>query len=363
VPGSVHPGLNAPGQPLDSDARGFFEPRFGRNFSAIRIHADEAAARSARDLGARAYTVGNSIAFAADAYAPRSTEGRALLAHELVHTVQQSGDAFAAGGSGPRISSAPASVQRRVEMRGVGRGEASGLPRLGELVGRLNNISTALIYRVDGVVLQFTENPYGTVTEFDRQMMAFIADATVLPLRLTNRHGLQGDARSGFHAPVDVDEYSTGYVDIDDLLASSDLGLQTSLVHLIRERQSTRNYDQRIGSPSLNAGTPEFDHSHARGIEAEVALLRDFFADPGLRVIDAGQRILRSMRGDTIRENERRGTTADEQGILKISWQVVLRDGRRMTPEEYRDLLAAERAAQAPAAAPPAAAPAPAAPP
>ncbi len=255
------------------------------------------------------------------------------------------------GAIAPSLSAAPTGIQRRVEMRGVGRGEASGLPRLPELIERLNAISSALIFSVTDTVLSFVENPYGTQTEFDRQMIAFIGDARILPLRLTTREALQGDRVGGFDTPVDVDGYTSGYVDLDDLLASSDLGLQTSLVHLLRERQETGNYARRMGivtGPAALLPNAEFDRSHARGIDSELALLRDFFGDPGIRIIDANTRHFRSTRGDGIHETQRHGRGRAESGIFAISWEVRLRDGRRMTPEEYRALLQRERAAAAP---------------
>ena len=81
--------LRSPGEALDAQARGFFEPRFGRDFSQVRIHADGRDARSAQSIGARAYTVGRHIAFAEGQYAPGSDHGKHLLAHELTHTIQQ----------------------------------------------------------------------------------------------------------------------------------------------------------------------------------------------------------------------------------------------------------------------------------
>jgi hypothetical protein len=81
--------LQSSGKPLDSSTRAFFDPRFGRDFSQVRVHVDERAARSAQSIGALAYTVGPHIAFAAGRFAPGSDRGRRLLAHELVHTVQQ----------------------------------------------------------------------------------------------------------------------------------------------------------------------------------------------------------------------------------------------------------------------------------
>ncbi|MBL0011651.1 MAG: DUF4157 domain-containing protein [Nitrosomonas sp.] len=89
APAIVPEVLRSPGEPLDAQARAFFEPRFGRDFSQVRIHADGRDAKSAQSIGARAYTVGRHIAFAAGQYAPGSDRGRHLLAHELVHTIQQ----------------------------------------------------------------------------------------------------------------------------------------------------------------------------------------------------------------------------------------------------------------------------------
>jgi len=79
------------GQPLPASERSFFEGRFGHDFSKIRIHADDHAAETAQSLDARAFTVGNDIAFDAGEYQPGTESGRHLLAHELTHTVQQEG--------------------------------------------------------------------------------------------------------------------------------------------------------------------------------------------------------------------------------------------------------------------------------
>jgi hypothetical protein len=65
------------------------EPRFGHDFSRVRIHADESAAKSAAAVEASAYTVGHDVVFGAGQYAPDTSRGRSLLAHELAHIVQQ----------------------------------------------------------------------------------------------------------------------------------------------------------------------------------------------------------------------------------------------------------------------------------
>lgn len=77
------------GEPLDPATRSSFEPGFGADFSGVRIHSDGKAGKSARDLNARAYTVGSDVVFAEGEYQPHTSEGKRLLAHELAHVVQQ----------------------------------------------------------------------------------------------------------------------------------------------------------------------------------------------------------------------------------------------------------------------------------
>ncbi|MGH9508412.1 MAG: DUF4157 domain-containing protein [Terriglobales bacterium] len=91
VPPIVHEVLRSPGQPLDPATRAFFEPRFGHDFSRVRVHTDARAADSARAVNALAYTVGPNVVFGATQYAPTNVVGIRLLAHELTHVVQQSG--------------------------------------------------------------------------------------------------------------------------------------------------------------------------------------------------------------------------------------------------------------------------------
>jgi hypothetical protein len=89
APPIVHEVLRSPGAPLDAATRSFFEARFGRDFSQVRVHTDVKAAESARAVNALAYTVGSHIAFSSGRYSPDGATGRQLLAHELTHVVQQ----------------------------------------------------------------------------------------------------------------------------------------------------------------------------------------------------------------------------------------------------------------------------------
>ncbi len=89
VPPIVHDVLRSPGQALDADTRSFMEPRLGRDLGHVRVHTGAEAARSAQAVDALAYTVGNDIVFGEGRYAPGSSAGRGILAHELAHTIQQ----------------------------------------------------------------------------------------------------------------------------------------------------------------------------------------------------------------------------------------------------------------------------------
>lgn len=94
APPIVHQVLGEPGRPLDGSTRTFMESRFVHDFSGVRVHTDERATASARAVGARAYTVGEDLVFGSGEFAPHSSVGRRLLAHELAHVVQQ-GTTFA----------------------------------------------------------------------------------------------------------------------------------------------------------------------------------------------------------------------------------------------------------------------------
>jgi Domain of unknown function (DUF4157) len=97
IPPIVHEVLSSPGRSLDPEVRAFMEPRFGYDFSQVRVHADAEAAESARAVSALAYTAGQNMVFGESKYEPNTRAGRELLAHELAHTLQQRD----AGGASP----------------------------------------------------------------------------------------------------------------------------------------------------------------------------------------------------------------------------------------------------------------------
>jgi hypothetical protein len=81
--------LSSKGSPLPDSSRSFFEPRFGPDFSGVKIHNDADAAKSSQSVNALAYTVGNNIVFNQNQFSPDNDGGKKLLAHELTHVAQQ----------------------------------------------------------------------------------------------------------------------------------------------------------------------------------------------------------------------------------------------------------------------------------
>lgn len=104
--------LRGTGAPLPDGLRDFYEQRFGRDFSSVRLHTDGSAADAARSLRARAFTYGSDLVFGAGEFAPGTDAGRHLIAHELAHVVQQG-------------AAAPAQVMRKASYGVVGEGEKS----------------------------------------------------------------------------------------------------------------------------------------------------------------------------------------------------------------------------------------------
>jgi Domain of unknown function (DUF4157) len=98
TPASVDQALASPGMPLEPSLRQDMERRFGHDFSRVRVHSNAAAEQSALEVNAHAYTLGHQLVFGPGQWAPKTQEGRRLIAHELTHVVQQG-----AAASTPRV--------------------------------------------------------------------------------------------------------------------------------------------------------------------------------------------------------------------------------------------------------------------
>jgi hypothetical protein len=110
--------VTEPGLELDESTQRYFSGRFGQDFSSVRVHSDERAARSADSLAARAYTLGPHVVFGRGEFAPTTAEGRDLLGHELAHVVQQSRGGSAMPGAGNRGLEAAADQAANLAARG-----------------------------------------------------------------------------------------------------------------------------------------------------------------------------------------------------------------------------------------------------
>lgn len=128
------------GQPLESGVRSRMESAFGTGFSEVRVHTDSPAAALSDGMNARAFTVGEHVAFSPGEYRPETPAGQALIAHELAHVVQQGGAVQQSSRSGASYSAleedADSTAVRAVVsiLSGAGRGLANvgrqALPRL-----------------------------------------------------------------------------------------------------------------------------------------------------------------------------------------------------------------------------------------
>jgi hypothetical protein len=140
--------------PLDPATRAYMDPRFGHDFSRVRVHTDSLAAESARAVDALAYTVGTDVVFAAGRYAPHTDPGRELLAHELTHVRQQAGAAPSSRSGQPALTLDDSHGVAEREAQRSGRAVAEGRSAEGGACGtpgpRLNRSTAGAI--VGGVV-------------------------------------------------------------------------------------------------------------------------------------------------------------------------------------------------------------------
>lgn len=142
------------GVQLPAPLRERFAPLLGGDFGAVRLHHDAAADGAARGVGARAFTVGQHVHFAAGEYRPHTREGLHLLAHELSHTVQQAGApvlAMAAPAEGYTIDGADSPLEREADAA------ADAV-----LAGRRANVVRGSAARIQARLLQRKPSGIGT---------------------------------------------------------------------------------------------------------------------------------------------------------------------------------------------------------
>ena len=127
----VHQAVGSSGHPLNPAIRTFMERRFDDDFSRVRVHTDSRAAASALAVDAKAYTIGRDVVFGAGQYAPETSQGKKLLAHELAHVKQEGNE-----------SASPKTIRRKPDpQKGLERQLREKETRLAELQRRLQDLN------------------------------------------------------------------------------------------------------------------------------------------------------------------------------------------------------------------------------
>lgn len=211
--------LTETGEPLRDDVRAGLEPRFSADFSAVRVHAGETANASAHQLSANAYTVGQHIVFGKDRFAPQTAAGRALLAHELAHTIQQGHP-----GSIPQETTSSHDTAEVAARHDSARALSGARPRLAP--------SRPAIARAEG-----TAEVVETVTQYHQHGTVFSAQMRRDQYRT---HAEAQQARAGQHPPI----MDTGFANISLDTASGALTVPVT----VAVRRATRA-DTALGPP------------------------------------------------------------------------------------------------------------------
>lgn len=243
------------GQPLEPSLRQEMEQRFGHDFARVRVHTGSAAAQSAQDVNARAYTVGNDIVFGTNQFAPGSREGCRLLVHELTHVTQQASGSFYAAGP---------VIQRKVMLTGTDDSTRK------EFMKKINDGST-VSFKLDqsGNV---PDNAKATANDFyTKSILDFINNTQTVNLRLIPES-----------AAVFVDEFRTGEVDSADMLKEPTALFHVDLFHILTERFATPDYEKVVANEKSDAThdaniMDKFSHAHNIAVKAEEKFLKALF--------------------------------------------------------------------------------------
>jgi len=179
APAIVHDVVASAGEPLDADTRQALEPRFGFDFSRVRVHHDAQAAESAQSIRAQAFTVGTDIAFAEGRYDPKSATGQRLLAHELAHVVQQ-GRADALTVQREPVSGATnqlATAATPASASPPARGHQGDTASLAEVMAAVEHV------RPSGTAGRYVTELHGRAIEMDESQRAALAATATQSLR------------------------------------------------------------------------------------------------------------------------------------------------------------------------------------
>jgi hypothetical protein len=259
--------LHGGGRPLSASTRAFFEPRYGYDFSQVRIHDDEQAARTAKSIHARAFTLGHHVVFGHGQHNPNTQAGKTLLAHELTHVIQQRRDF-----GHKHVNQGTGMVQRR---RAGKKGRRKALPMWQRvrgqadiwMAGPLANLEV-LARRVSKnrkdwmcikpVRMKYPVEPYKDYVSFGD---------TFDVSNLTKRHGLglKGNELAGAHANWATHFYGAAHFpNAPDQVITQRTNNNQPLQEMLIIAHTNNVRMGRLNVSALNANTPQPTYQRAK---------------------------------------------------------------------------------------------------
>lgn len=269
------------GHPLGESERSFFEPRFGYDFSGVRIHNNGQAASMARAVNALAFTVGQDVVFGDGQYKPNSPDGKKLLAHELTHVVQQN-DLVTPKRADRKVTASSSDIRRRVtgpkvQRRLVTFGTLTDVNALLGLIGPPAGLTLNLNVGLNQVRIAAVLPGAPPSAALRTQLTTIINHATQHAEVIIARGQPQVQV-GAFPQPSDMTVTRVQQIDIDDILAIEAGAAGNGAAKAAHEIQE--NFHAHAVAPV--AGTDRFGPAHEPGVEAESAVTAQLIG-PGRR--------------------------------------------------------------------------------
>ena len=246
--------LNGKGNPLPAKTNHFFSARMGYDFSNVKVHTDKQAAESAKAVNAKVYTVGNNVVFNEGQYNEESGEGKKLMAHELVHIVQNRGGAI----EGENF------VSRKIKLTGGKAGEQK------KFVTKMNDGSSVKFdLEADGNI-KLKDATAKPKDEYGTTIKGAIDDAQIVNLNLIPKSDTEF-----------IDAFASGNVDTADVFGLPSFIFKSYLLHYVVERFDIPNYEAN----KTTVPEADFDKAHTKGHEVQERFLKEKFPKKNIKFI------------------------------------------------------------------------------
>lgn len=316
--------LHDTGQPLPMSVRGYFEPRFKRDFSSVRIHTGTQASQAARELDARAFTAGRNIFLGSGEYQPATASGRHLLAHELTHVVQQ-------GSAGPRGMVQPAGERKSsVPSLQCQTGDETIEPAFGG-AGSEDDLQSEPFASNARLQRAFDNNPALGVGESGEAVQlaqeGLVRDGFLMPRSTQPTGELDGAFGQETFSTMRAFQGKHG-LDVDGIIGHQTMGKLDELAVQPPERQCTSTESALADTRALFPGgvcLPLQLRSRGVTVDGDIGLIKSTFetmCPPPVNFIKAGNKILADKCPGTFAGKHKHGCeclcTAISQGKFTI---------------------------------------------